>query len=95
MDGCPWLQPVYFNWPYLQDTNHHHHGHVGMFVRFLALAELGVTATHVAVVDLDNLWTVEGRKKAEDFKRGRHFHCYRDIDYSFPLMGQPISRHPT
>ena len=87
LDGCPWFQPVYYNWPYLQDASSHHHGHVGMMVRFLALAELGVTASHVAVVDLDNVWTARGRAQAEGFERGKAFHRYVDVDYSFPLMG--------
>ena len=87
LQGCPWFQPVYYNWPYLQDASHHHHGHVGMMARFLALADLGVTATHVAVVDLDNVWTRRGREQAERFERGKLYHRYVDVDYSFPLMG--------
>ena len=83
----PSIELVWFNFPYLQDRSHHHHGHVGMAARFLALADLGVTATHVVVADLDNLWHDTARMQAEHFEAGKRYHRYHDIDYVFPLAG--------
>ena len=88
LSRCRHVQFVYYNWPYLQDSSLHHHGHAGMMSRFLALAELGVTASHVAIVDLDNVWKAEGRRQAErDWQQGRLYHRYRDGAYNFELMG--------
>ena len=83
----PSVELVWFNFPYLQDRSHHHHGHVGMAARFLALADLGVSATHVVVADLDNLWHETARLQAETFEAGKRYHRYHDIDYVFPLAG--------
>ena len=83
----PSIELVWYNFPYLQDRSHHHHGHIGMAARFLALADLGVTATHVVVADLDNLWHETARLQAERFEAGKRYHRYNDIDYVFPLAG--------
>ena len=83
----PSVELLWYNFPYLQDLSHHHHGHVGMAVRFLALAELGVSASHVVVADLDNLWYETACEQAERFEAGKRYHRYHDIDYVFPLAG--------
>jgi len=101
LETLPFVQLRFFNFPAYQcrDLIEHegqvicsnssfHRGDLGMMARFLALAELGITAELVLLSDLDGLWTKEFKCKIDEMMR-KKAHCLRccDPEYTVPLWG--------